>query len=107
MTGAVTDALLVTLLLLVAVTGTAVVLTREPGRQAIVLSGYGVVLGVLMLALQAPDVAMSQLAVGSAVVPLLVVLTIAKCDREARRRTEPPSQQGRDGTSGEGAQDLT
>jgi energy-converting hydrogenase B subunit D len=43
---------------------------------------------VLMLALQAPDVAMSQLAVGSAVVPLLVLLTITKCDREARGRSE-------------------
>jgi uncharacterized MnhB-related membrane protein len=106
MTGLATDVLLGILLVLVAVAGTTVVLTREPGRQAIVLSGYGVVLGVLMLVLQAPDVAMSQLAVGAAVVPLLVVLTIAKCDREARRQEEPrqsgPGQntdrRSRDGT---------
>jgi energy-converting hydrogenase B subunit D len=81
-----TEWLLVVLLLQVAVAGTVVVLTREPGRQAIVLSAYGLLLGLLMLVLQAPDVAMSQVAVGTAVVPLLVVLTIAKCDREVRER---------------------
>jgi energy-converting hydrogenase B subunit D len=86
MSAGLTEALLAVLLLLVAAMGTCVVLTREPGRQALVLSGYGVVLGVLMLALQAPDVAMSQLAVGAAVVPLLVVLTITKCGQEAGRK---------------------
>lgn len=74
--------LLLVLLLAAAVSGTAVALTREPTRQALVLSAYGLVLGLLMVALQAPDVAMAQLAVGTAVVPLLVVLTVAKCERE-------------------------
>jgi energy-converting hydrogenase B subunit D len=87
MTALLMDSLLVALLLLVAAAGTIVVLTREPGKQAIVLAGYGTLLGVLMLALQAPDVAMSQLAVGSVVLPLLVVLTITKVERDARRRT--------------------
>jgi energy-converting hydrogenase B subunit D len=41
-----------------------------------------------MLVLQAPDVAMSQLAVGSAVVPLLVVLTIEKCNRDIRQHRD-------------------
>lgn len=94
MNDALTGLLLAALLVLVAVSGTVVVLTREPGRQAIVLSAYGLLLGVLMLALHAPDVAMSQVAVGAAVVPLLVVLAIAKCDRDTReprgdRQEEP------------------
>jgi uncharacterized MnhB-related membrane protein len=84
----VTQLLIAGLLALVAVTSTVVVLTREPTKQAIVLSGYGILLGVLMLVLQAPDVAMSQLAIGAAVLPLLVVLTISKCDRETRRAEE-------------------
>lgn len=84
----VTQLLIAVLLLLVAVTSTVVVLTRDPTKQAIVLSGYGVLLGVLMLVLQAPDVAMSQLAIGAAVLPLLVVLTISKCNRETRRARE-------------------
>ena len=81
----ITDVLVGVLLLATAATGTAVALTREPTRQALVLSAYGLVLGGLMVALQAPDVALAQIAIGTAIVPLLVVLTVAKVDRE---RTE-------------------
>ena len=70
------------LLVATAGTGTAVALTREPTRQALVLSAYSLVLGVLMVALQAPDVALAQVGVGTAVVPLLVVLAVAKVNRE-------------------------
>ena len=70
------------LLVATAGTGTAVALTREPTRQALVLSAYSLVLGVLMVALQAPDVALAQVGVGTAVVPLLVILAVAKVDRE-------------------------
>lgn len=65
-------------LLLVAAAGTVVVLTREPVRQAIVLSLLGLTLTVLFVVLQAPDVALSELTVGSAVVPLMVLLALAK-----------------------------
>jgi energy-converting hydrogenase B subunit D len=75
------DVLVGVLLLATAVTGTAVALTREPTRQALVLSAYGLVLGVLMVALQAPDVALAQIGIGTAIVPLLVILTVAKVDR--------------------------
>jgi energy-converting hydrogenase B subunit D len=77
----VTDLLIAVVLLLTAVLATAVVLTREPSRQAIVLSGYGLVLTILFVVLQAPDVAMSQLAIGTAVLPLVTLLTIAKVRR--------------------------
>lgn len=73
--GALADALILTALALTVLMATAVVLTRNPARQAIVLSGYGMVLGVLFLILQAPDVAMSQIGVGT-VVPLIVVLAL-------------------------------
>jgi uncharacterized MnhB-related membrane protein len=79
------DVLVGVLLLATAATATAVALTREPTRQALVLSAYGLVLGVLMVALQAPDVALAQVGVGTAIVPLLVVLTVAKVDRELER----------------------
>jgi energy-converting hydrogenase B subunit D len=82
------DVLLGLLLLATAATGTAVALTREPTRQALVLSAYGLVLGALMVALQAPDVALAQIGVGTAIVPLLVVLTVAKVDRELERDDE-------------------
>jgi uncharacterized MnhB-related membrane protein len=77
------------LLAAVAGVGTAVALTRDPTRQALVLSAYGLVLGVLMVALQAPDVALAQIAIGTAVVPLLVVLTVAKVDRELSDHGDP------------------
>jgi uncharacterized MnhB-related membrane protein len=64
--------------LLVAAGATVVVLTREPGRQAVTLSVYGVLLTLLFVLLQAPDVALSQVAVGSAVVPLMVLLAVRK-----------------------------
>lgn len=68
-------------LALTAVIGTAVVLTTDIERQAVALSVYGIVLVVLFMALQAPDVALSQLAVGAAVVPLMVLLTWRKLQR--------------------------
>ena len=74
--------LVIVLLLATAATGTAVVLTRDPTQQAVVLSAYGLVLAVLMVALQAPDVALAQVGVGTAIVPLLVVLTVSKVDHE-------------------------
>jgi uncharacterized MnhB-related membrane protein len=58
--------------------GTAVVLTERPARQAIMLSVYGVMLGILFLSLSAPDVALSQIGVGTAVVPLVVMLAVKR-----------------------------
>lgn len=73
--------LLIVLLLLAAAVATAVVLVDDTEKQAIVLSALGLVLTVLFVALQAPDVALSELAVGAAVVPLLMLLTIRKIRR--------------------------
>lgn len=84
----ITDLLVGVLLVGTAVTGTSVALTREPTRQALVLSAYGLVLGALMVALQAPDVALAQIAIGTAIVPLLVVLTVAKVDRVLKDRDD-------------------
>lgn len=71
-------------LVLTAVGGTAVVLTREPVHQAIVLSVFGLILAILFVVLQAPDVALSQLVIGAAVLPLMVLLAIAKVRRGER-----------------------
>jgi uncharacterized MnhB-related membrane protein len=60
----------------VAAGGTAVVLTRDTVKQAIVASFYGLVLTVLFLAFQAPDVALSELAVGAVALPLLLMVAI-------------------------------
>jgi energy-converting hydrogenase B subunit D len=71
-------------LLLVAVVGTATALTREPLRQAILSSLYGLVLGILFFVFQAPDVALSQTAVGAVALPLMILLALAKVRGGAR-----------------------
>jgi energy-converting hydrogenase B subunit D len=70
---------------LVAVGGLAVVLAREPLRQALVVGVYGLTLAVLFVVFQAPDVALSLGAVGSVALPLMIVMALAKTrsgDRE-------------------------
>jgi energy-converting hydrogenase B subunit D len=72
------DALQITILILVAAGATAVVLIRERVRQVLALSVYGVLLAVLFLAFQAPDVTLSELTVGAVALPVILLLTLAK-----------------------------
>jgi uncharacterized MnhB-related membrane protein len=72
------SALQIAVLLLVAAGATAVVLTRVPARQVIVLSGYGLLLAVLFFLFQAPDVTLSELCVGAVALPILLLLTLGK-----------------------------
>jgi uncharacterized MnhB-related membrane protein len=65
-------------LTLVAAGAVAVVMTDDPERQAVTLSVYGLLLAVLFMTLAAPDVALSQIGVGTAIVPLMVMLSIRK-----------------------------
>lgn len=71
-------------LTLVLLGGTATVLTGQPARQAVMLSVYGGLLGVLFMTLSAPDVALSQIGVGTAIVPLVVMLTIRRMQSPRR-----------------------
>jgi uncharacterized MnhB-related membrane protein len=87
--------LLIAVLLLSALTGTLVVLSRDPHRQIFTLCANGVVLTVLFELLQAPDVALSELVIGAAVTPLLFVaaLTSIALDRERTRRRSAPDRE--------------
>jgi energy-converting hydrogenase B subunit D len=69
------------LLVIVGLGGTAVVLARDPARQALVTSVYGVTLAVLFLAFQAPDVALSQVVVGAIALPAMVMFALRKIIR--------------------------
>lgn len=75
------ELVLIVVLTLVGAAGTAVVMTNAPERQAVTFAFFGLTLTLLFLALQAPDVALSQLAVGTAFVPLMVMLAIRKIRR--------------------------
>ncbi|MHB1468239.1 MAG: Na(+)/H(+) antiporter subunit B [Solirubrobacteraceae bacterium] len=63
---------------LLALGGPAVVLTRDPLRQAILVGVYGLLLALLFFVLQAPDVALSQIVVSSVALPIMILLALAK-----------------------------
>jgi energy-converting hydrogenase B subunit D len=65
-------------LTMIAAAGLGVVLTRDPLRQAIVVSFFGMLLGILFFVLQAPDVALSEIVVGAVASPLMILLALAK-----------------------------
>jgi energy-converting hydrogenase B subunit D len=81
---AIMTALQITTLVLVAAGALAVVKVTSRVRQVLALSAYGVLLAVLFFTFQAPDVTLSELTVGAVVLPIVLLLTIAK----VRKREE-------------------
>lgn len=81
----------ITILSFVLVTGTAVVLTRDPVKQVVGLSFYGIILGLLFFILQAPDVALSQITIGAVALPLMFMLSLAKVRRQSEHRKKRES----------------
>ena len=79
-------ALQVIALLLVALGGTGVVITRDPLKQAMVAGIFGIFLALLFFLFQAPDVALSQITVGSVALPLMILLALARIRAEERDR---------------------
>jgi energy-converting hydrogenase B subunit D len=76
-------------LVLCAAAATAVVLSRDVLRQAIVNAVYGLVLAALFLVFQAPDVALSVLAAGGIAYPVVLLAAIM------RVRDEDDDDEGR------------
>jgi uncharacterized MnhB-related membrane protein len=70
-------ALQLALFLLVGVAGTVVVLTRELRRQALLFSLYGMLMTILFVVIESADVSLSELAVGAAALPLMLLVTIS------------------------------
>ena len=69
---------------LVALGAPVVVLTRDPLRQALVNSVYGVSLVCLFVVLEAPDPALSMLVVSGIGYPLVILTAIARVRAEER-----------------------
>lgn len=74
------------ILLFVAAGGTAVVFTRDPTSQAIIVSFFGLLLGVMFFIFQAPDVALSQIAVGAVALPLMILLALARVKKQEQEK---------------------
>jgi energy-converting hydrogenase B subunit D len=86
-------ALIGVLLTLVGAAGTVTVLIRDPARQAIAVGVMGVLLALLFFALQAPDVALSEIVVGSVALPAMLFLAIAKVrEQDSAGEQDHPDQ---------------
>jgi uncharacterized MnhB-related membrane protein len=72
-------------LVFAALGATAVALCMNPLRQIILSGIYGLVLTILFVTLQAPDVALSMLVVSTVAYPLVVLAAIARHRRHPRR----------------------
>lgn len=70
-------------LVLLAVAGTAVVLLRSPLKQAIAVAYFGLQLAVVFFTFQAPDVALSAIAVSAVGLPMMILLALARIRRQS------------------------
>jgi uncharacterized MnhB-related membrane protein len=82
------NALQIVALVAVALGGTAVVLTGEALRQAMVLGIYGIALTFLFFTFQAPDVALSEVVVTSVGLPIIILAALRKIRQQEHRRRE-------------------
>lgn len=66
------------LYVLVGFFGAAVVFSKRPVNQLLVYTTFGVMLTLLFFVLHAPDVALSEIAVGTLAVPIMVLVALMK-----------------------------
>jgi uncharacterized MnhB-related membrane protein len=72
----------------VALGGGAVVVTRDPLRQALVLGIYGLALTMLFFVVQAPDVALSEIVISTVGLPVMILLALRKVREQERERED-------------------
>lgn len=83
------------LLLLLAITAFCVVRTDDTTSQVLALGFYGLSFALLFFVYQAPDVALSQIAIGAVALPLLIMLALTRMrTRKIPGRSEEESQKG-------------
>jgi uncharacterized MnhB-related membrane protein len=70
------------IILLVGVFGAVVALTRDPLRQCIVSSFFGLLLTLFFFILRAPDVSLAAITVGSVGLPMMILLALARVRSE-------------------------
>ncbi len=66
------------ILIMLAISGFVVVRTQNVIEQVIALSFYGLVTALMFFFFQAPDVALSQITVGSVALPLMIMLALSR-----------------------------
>jgi energy-converting hydrogenase B subunit D len=82
-------ALLALLLTLVGAVGGVIVLVRDPVRQTVLASLFSLLLALVFFSVQAPDVALSELVIGSAAIPVMLLLAIGRVrEQQAQHEQE-------------------
>jgi uncharacterized MnhB-related membrane protein len=76
----------IAVIVLVGAFASAVVLTHDVLRQAVLYSFYGLTLIVLFVVFQAPDVALSELVVSMVAFPLVILVALSKIAERERRK---------------------
>ena len=79
-------------IVLVAVAGTGVAVIADPLRQVILLGIFGLALTMLFFAVQAPDVALSEIVVSTVGLPVMVLLALRKINDQQRDREKDEEQ---------------
>lgn len=64
--------------LMVSIVAMGVVFSKRPVNQLFLYSMYGIVMALLFFVLQAPDVALSEITVGTFIIPIIVLITLMK-----------------------------
>jgi energy-converting hydrogenase B subunit D len=72
--------------IVVVIAATGVALVRDPLRQTLALGVLGLAMTALFFALEAPDVALSELVVGGLGLPLIVLAALRKLGEQERER---------------------
>ncbi|MGH2832750.1 MAG: DUF4040 domain-containing protein [Solirubrobacteraceae bacterium] len=80
-------------MVLVALLGGAVACARNPLRQTLLLGMYGMALTFFFFAVQAPDVALSEIVVSSVGLPLIILAALRKIHEQDRSMREEEEEQ--------------
>lgn len=80
------------LLMLVAISGFAVVRTQDVTSQVIALGFYGTLMALVFFFFQAPDVALSQITVGMVALPLMIMLAISRMKYRESLKSQSPKE---------------
>jgi energy-converting hydrogenase B subunit D len=78
--------LALTMLVFIGLSAPGVILTRDPLKQTVAISFYGLLFAILFFVFQAPDVALSEITIGAAVLPMMILLALVKMKRHNRLR---------------------
>ena len=87
------SAMQIVILLMIAVAGGLVSVTRDPVKQAVGVSFFGMLLAVMFFLYQAPDVALSQIVIGAVALPLMILLAMAKIRRISQQQHDAPESE--------------